>query len=75
VLRVEDNGQGIPKGSRKQIFELFGRLKRRDEAEGTGLGLSICKKIAAQYGGEIACLDSQLGGAMFEITIPTPKDV
>ncbi len=73
VLRVEDNGQGIPKRSRKQIFELFGRLRRRDETEGTGLGLSICKKITAQYGGEITCHDSALGGALFEIAIPMAK--
>lgn len=70
VLRVEDNGQGVPEQSRGLIFELFGRLQRRDVTEGSGLGLSICKRIVTQYGGTIQCLDSKLGGAMFEIILP-----
>ncbi len=71
VLRVDDNGLGIPEKSRDHIFELFGRLQRRDDTEGTGLGLSICKRIVTQYGGTIKCTDSKLGGARFEIFLPT----
>lgn len=69
-LFVEDNGRGIPEDSRDRVFELFRRLKRRDETEGTGLGLSICKKIVTQYGGTITCRDSKLGGALFEVSFP-----
>ncbi len=70
VLRVEDNGPGVPEESREKIFDLFDRLHRQDEIEGVGLGLSICQRIVAQYGGTISCNDSELGGACFEIAIP-----
>lgn len=70
ILTVEDNGPGVPEDGREKIFELFGRLQLRDDVNGTGLGLSICKRIAQQYGGDIVCLDSKLGGARFDITIP-----
>ncbi len=67
---LEDNGPGIPVESRKDIFNLFSRLQRRDEIEGTGLGLSIAQRIVMQYGGTIECIDSSLGGAAFKIFLP-----
>lgn len=69
LISVEDNGPGVPKDARGKVFELFSRLKRRDEVEGTGLGLSIVQKIVAQYNGEIKCEESALGGAKFEFSI------
>ncbi len=67
---LEDNGPGIPKELRKDIFNLFSRLQRRDEVEGTGLGLSIAQRIVMQYDGTIECVDSSLGGAAFKIYLP-----
>jgi two-component system, chemotaxis family, CheB/CheR fusion protein len=67
---VEDNGPGVPEASRKEIFQLFSRLERRDEIEGTGLGLSIVQKIVQQYNGRIECTASNLGGACFVIFLP-----
>lgn len=72
VFTLEDNGPGIPLASRREVFTLFSRLKRRDEVEGTGLGLSIAQRIVAQYGGTIRCEESALGGAAFIITLPKP---
>lgn len=69
-IKIEDNGPGIPEKSRENVFEVFNRLKRRDEVEGTGLGLSIVKRIVLQYGGNISIEDSALGGACFKITFP-----
>jgi two-component system, chemotaxis family, CheB/CheR fusion protein len=68
---LEDNGPGVPEASRREIFQLFSRLKRRDEVEGTGLGLSIVEKIVNQYGGRIHCEESKLGGAAFVIFLPS----
>lgn len=70
VFTLSDNGPGIPPESRREVFNLFSRLKRRDEVEGTGLGLSIAQRIVTQYGGTIRCEDSELGGAAFVITLP-----
>ncbi|MDD9909109.1 MAG: PAS domain S-box protein [Ahrensia sp.] len=67
---LEDNGPGIPEKSRRDIFNLFSRLQRRDEVEGTGLGLSIAQRIVMQYGGTIECVDSSLGGIGFLIFLP-----
>ncbi len=72
-LFIEDNGPGIPEEHRTKVFNLFDRLHRQDEVEGVGLGLSICQRIVSQYGGQIACGDSELGGAQFKITIPIPE--
>ena len=70
---VEDNGPGVAKKSREEIFNLFSRLNRRDEVEGSGLGLSIVQRIVAQYGGTIECIESELGGAGFSISLPDTK--
>lgn len=70
VFTLADNGPGIPEESRREVFNLFSRLRRRDEVEGTGLGLSIAQRIVAQYGGTIRCEESTLGGAAFVITLP-----
>ncbi|MGJ8624405.1 MAG: chemotaxis protein CheB [Yoonia sp.] len=69
-LLIEDNGPGIPTESRKEIFNIFSRLQRRDEVEGTGLGLSIAQRIVLQYGGQLECRDTKLGGIAFEIYLP-----
>lgn len=69
-ISVDDNGPGIPVESREKVFNLFSRLKRRDEVEGSGLGLSIVQKIVEQYDGTITCSNSSLGGARFEIYLP-----
>lgn len=52
VIKVKDNGIGIPPQYRDQIFGLFKRLHGR-EIPGTGIGLAICKKIVEAMGGKI----------------------
>ena len=50
VIRVSDNGPGIPEGVADQIFIPFFTTKR----EGNGIGLSLCRQIMTAHGGEIA---------------------
>ncbi|RXZ38669.1 sensor histidine kinase [Oxalobacteraceae bacterium CAVE-383] len=52
VLRVEDNGPGIPQNEYEHVFERFYRL-HTDNAEGSGLGLAIVREIAAACDAEI----------------------
>lgn len=72
VLRVTDNGIGIPLESQSRIFERFYRVDRarsRDRG-GTGLGLAIVKHVVELHGGTIEVL-SELGqGSTFTIHIP-----
>jgi chemotaxis methyl-accepting protein methylase/signal transduction histidine kinase len=70
VISVEDNGPGVPASAREAVFEVFRRLRPRDEVDGSGLGLSICRKIVDQYRGRLWCDDSVLGGAAFRFTLP-----
>jgi Na+/proline symporter/nitrogen-specific signal transduction histidine kinase len=64
VVRVADNGPGVPAGQRAQIFEKFhqgGDSARR--TGGTGLGLPICRQIVEHHGGAIALVDAGADGA------------
>lgn len=68
VLRVTDNGIGIPKEDSSRIFEKFYRASNsRRGARGTGLGLTICRSIVKAHGGKIR-VSSHLGkGSTFEV--------
>ena len=55
LVRVCDQGIGLPADSVERIFEPFGRADNAVEAQipGLGLGLYICRQIATQYGGRL----------------------
>lgn len=54
VLRVADDGIGIPPGSGKKIFEPFVKLDRsRGHGVGYGVGLNLCQRIVRLHGGTI----------------------
>ncbi len=68
---VEDGGPGIPVAERERIFDPFYRGSlARAEQEGSGLGLTILRRIARAHGGDVACIDSRLGGAGFALSLP-----
>ncbi|GAA5335057.1 MULTISPECIES: sensor histidine kinase [Thermus] len=72
VVRVEDDGEGIPEEHLPHLFERFYRVdKARDrERGGSGLGLSIVKAILEAHGGEI-WVESEVGkGTAFSFSLP-----
>ncbi len=71
-LYVDDNGPGIPKNNREDVFRPFVRLDeaRNLDKSGTGLGLAIALDIAQGHGGDIQLLDSPMGGLRVAIRIP-----
>ncbi len=72
VLKVSDNGIGIPEDKTDRIFERFFRVdkSRSGKVRGTGLGLSIVKHSVMQLGGSIS-VESRLGeGTAFTVEIP-----
>jgi len=68
VIRIRDNGPGIPPDRLHQIFDPFFTTKR--PGEGTGLGLSICYSIMEGLGGEVSAANHPGGGAEFTIRLP-----
>ena len=69
IVRVQDNGIGIPDNQLENIFTVFRRLHTEDQYEGTGIGLAICRKIMAHHGGRIQALAVEQG-ACFEFELP-----
>lgn len=64
-VKVIDQGQGIPKDKRDDIFKRFQRADRR--SGGTGLGLSIVRRTVETFGGAIEVRDTPGGGATFVV--------
>lgn len=71
VLRVRDEGPGIPENMRKKIFEPFERGNNTTNSgiPGFGLGLSIVRDFAKKYRARLHLDDAPQGGAIFTIEI------
>ena len=69
VIRVEDNGPGIPEAVRARVFEPF--FTTKPTGEGTGLGLSLSHDIALAHHGTLAVETPEGGGTAFVLTLPT----
>ena len=70
LLRVSDNGPGIPEEVGERIFEPF----YTGRAEGTGLGLPLCRTIVREAGGRLWLDADYKDGASFCIELPRPTD-
>jgi len=68
VTTVSDNGPGIDKSVRNQIFEPFYTTKA--SGEGMGLGLVISSAIIAEHDGSIQVTKSNMGGSEFVVRLP-----
>ncbi|MFA4930659.1 MAG: ATP-binding protein [Patescibacteria group bacterium] len=72
VIKVADNGAGIPPDQLEDIFERFYRIdKTRNRAKGgSGLGLSICKWTAEAHRGYIKVKSKLKEGSVFTVVLP-----
>lgn len=68
VVRIVDDGPGIPEAVMPRIFEPFYTTKPK--GQGTGLGLGITRQIVDKHGGRITC-QSEPGRTAFEVWLPT----
>jgi signal transduction histidine kinase len=67
VVRIVDDGPGIPADLRHRIFEPF--FTTKPVGEGTGLGLAITRNLVTQHSGEIE-VDSRPGRTEFRVVLP-----
>jgi two-component system sensor histidine kinase KdpD len=73
IIKVIDQGIGLPEQELERVFNKFHRLGRSDSVGGTGLGLSISKGIVEAHNGRIWAENKADGGAIFSLAIPLSK--
>jgi signal transduction histidine kinase len=69
-VSVRDEGSGIPRERRAEVFDRFRRLGEKPEKPGAGLGLYITRCLVEAHGGTIRVDEAPSGGADFNFTIP-----
>jgi signal transduction histidine kinase len=71
VVRVSDEGEGIPDADLDRIFNRFYRVdkSRSQNVPGTGLGLAITRHLVLLHGGSIRAHNRRGGGATFEVRL------
>lgn len=73
VVRVTDNGLGVPEPARGSLFERFFRAHASSTVEGTGLGLSIVRETVEAIGGR-AWAEFPQTGSVFAFAIPCRRE-
>lgn len=70
LIRVCDDGPGIPESEQEQVFEPFYQARTGSQSHGSiGLGLALVRKIARQHHGDVRYISANNHGACFEVTI------
>ena len=71
IFEIKDQGKGILAGEKEHIFSPYFTTKAR----GSGLGLAICHRIISDHNGLISVKDNIPVGSIFEIQLPSKKDL
>lgn len=76
IVKISDNGVGIPSNQLTNIFNRFTRLdsSRNSNDEHFGLGLAISKTIVENHKGSIECISKEKKGTTFIVKLPIAKD-
>ena len=73
VVRVQDNGIGIPENQVDEVFTLFHRLHSQKAYQGAGLGLATVRRIVEMHGGSIKATSVSGSGTCFVIEMPNGR--
>ena len=75
IIKVSDNGIGIPQDKMKKLFSrFFDGAYRRQQTTGTGLGLALTRELVFLHGGTIDCESEEGKGTTFTVTLPIMKE-
>lgn len=70
VLRVADEGVGIPKEDLPHVFERFYRAESSRGGEGSGLGLAIVRETVESLDGRVEVKSAPGAGSVFTVLLP-----
>ena len=70
LIKVIDDGPGIPPDLQDKAMEMFQTLKSRDEVEGSGMGLAMINKILEHFSGRLEIHSDGENGTEMRITWP-----
>ncbi|RYU95413.1 PAS domain-containing sensor histidine kinase [Emticicia agri] len=70
IIKIKDEGIGIPEAEKRHVFERFYRMSNAGEIQGTGLGLSIVNQYVLLLKGKIEFTSEEKQGTEFIITLP-----
>src|SRR5206468_3063376 len=70
IVRVRDQGPGIPAADRERIFERFTRGSAGGSVPGSGIGLFLSNELAARMGGRLFLEETSSAGSVFAIELP-----
>ncbi|HXH20364.1 MAG TPA: HAMP domain-containing sensor histidine kinase, partial [Chitinophagales bacterium] len=68
IIRVKDNGIGIPEKIQGRVFEMF--FRGSNESEGSGLGLYLVKNAVTKLNGSVTMKSAEGAGTEFIVTLP-----
>jgi len=72
VIRVRDDGPGVPEDQLERVFEPFYRVEssRNRDTGGSGLGLSIARDVVQAHGGSLVLVNLPVRGLEATLTLP-----
>lgn len=74
ILKIKDNGPGIPETDREKVFNRFYRVANREQ-QGSGIGLSIVKELVDRANGDIRLSTDNDKGTEFICTLPVMESI
>ncbi len=69
IIRITDNGPGIPPKAQTSIFEMFNRAGKT-RTEGSGIGLALCQRVIEQHQGTLGVNSTVGAGSTFYFDLP-----
>lgn len=73
IVKIEDNGEGIPESLQRSVFDMF--FRGNTKSTGTGLGLYIVKNAIEKLGGRIFLESEENKGSTFTIYLPIQQSI